>query len=74
MSLQQHGEQGALPPPPGVIPDFENPPSIAVGFQAGFGVCVGVSGLFVVARTYTRLRVMKKWGLEDCEYLTVADC
>lgn len=72
VSVLDPQEQGAFPPPLGITPNFVNPSSIATGFQAGFGVCVGISGLFVIARTYTRICVMKRWGLEDCQYPSVA--
>lgn len=65
-------QQGALPPPPGIIPNFASPSSIARSFQVGFGVCVGISGLFVITRTYARICVMKRWGLDDCKHPDVA--
>ena len=73
MSPQYPEELRALPPPIGITPGYDNPTSIALRFQAGFGVCVGISGLFVITRTYTRLRVMRRWGLEDCEYHNEAE-
>ena len=72
-SLLYPQEKGALPLPSGIKPNFMNPSSIATSFQAGFGVCVGISGFFVIARTYTKVCVMKKWGLEDCKYSRIAE-
>lgn len=66
-------ERKALSPPPGTTPNLMNPPSIATSFQVGFGICVGISGLFVVTRTYTRIFLMKKWALDDCMYPSVAE-
>ena len=73
MFLRPRKEQGALQPPPVTTLNFKIPPNMVISFETGFAVCVGISGLFVLARTYTRLRLMKKWGAEDCELLDIVN-
>lgn len=57
----------ALQPPPGVTPHYVitgNPTHTTVVLVA---VCVPITAGFVWARMYTKLRLMKSHGWEDCE-------
>lgn len=57
----------ALPPPPGVTPNFIDPPSCAdlgKGFVYTF---LPLMVCFVILRIYTRARVSRGFGVDDCE-------
>ncbi|TGO34063.1 hypothetical protein BHYA_0214g00140 [Botrytis hyacinthi] len=56
---------GGLPPPPGVIPNFEDPYSIASVLH-GFTILLLVLSTFsTIIRMYTRFQIMKDHGWED---------
>ncbi|KAF1977700.1 hypothetical protein BU23DRAFT_550379 [Bimuria novae-zelandiae CBS 107.79] len=62
-------EGPALRPPPGVVPDFVNPPNQN---ELGFGLlcsCAGVCALVVAIRLYAKIFRRKKMEIED--YLAV---
>ncbi|KAK4222260.1 hypothetical protein QBC38DRAFT_88264 [Podospora fimiseda] len=57
---------GALPPPPGIEPNFIDPPSQVPGNVALHGVLLTVSTLSMVMRFYTRCCITRsKWGMDD---------
>ncbi|KAI1740020.1 hypothetical protein F4680DRAFT_448630 [Xylaria scruposa] len=60
---------GALPPPDGVVPNFVNPPSVHYIHIAVAIAAVTTSTIAITARTYTRTKVMKRFGLDDCVLL-----
>ena len=65
--------KGGLPPPPGVVPNFINPPSeqpVIITVQV---LCLVSSTAFVAARVYTKARILRTLGWDDCESL-VFDC
>lgn len=52
-------------PPPGVVPDFENPESrvpAIVGVEAAF---TAIALIVISIRMYTKLAVMKAWKWDD---------
>ena len=53
-------------PPPGVIPNFVDPPSIYPQIIVTLVLTLCISTLALAIRTYTKLRVIKAWHLEDC--------
>lgn len=56
----------ALAPPPGVVPNFTNPPNrlrLCVGVTV---ITITVSVIVVFLRLYTRIFRVKKMRLEDC--------
>ena len=58
----------AMTPPPGVIPNFDNPQSrggIVISVSA---VCLGIMFPVVLIRLYQRLFVTRAMGLEDGWY------
>ncbi|RDL40437.1 uncharacterized protein BP5553_00416 [Venustampulla echinocandica] len=55
----------SLAPPPGVVPNFENPESIRTIIDFTLGICIGVSSLFVLLRIWTRFFIVKMHGWED---------
>lgn len=60
---------GASPPPPGVIPNFENPESIAyrVMIIAVFGPVIAIPVCCV--RIYTKRCILQNLGFDDCEHV-----
>lgn len=60
------GIVGALAPPPGVTPDFQNPVSLHKYNILCQAVCLSASTLFVWARMYSKARVIPPIGVEDC--------
>ena len=60
-------ELPALKPPPGERPNFINPPSYEHTLVILEGIFVPLMLLVVSMRLYVRAKIMKKWGLDDCE-------
>lgn len=57
----------ALKPPPGVLPQFDDPPNLN---SVGYGVvvtCAILAGTLVIARLYARAFYHKKIEFEDCK-------
>jgi hypothetical protein len=61
-------QQGAIPPPPGVVPDFNNP-SGGVHFWLKFAqfVCIPIITIFVALRMYAKILMLHEFYLEDCK-------
>lgn len=56
-----------LNPPPGITPNFANPPeSYQDTIVATFTVCLVVATLALAARLYTNVRIVKSVAIEDC--------
>jgi len=60
----------ALQPPPGVVPNFVNPQSIAHQTRTAIYVTLPLMLLFLVLRLYTRLRILRAVGADDCKSLS----
>ena len=56
----------ALTPPPGVIPDFNDPSSIRPYFIVASSLGMVESGFLLILRLYTKIAVVKKVRWEDC--------
>lgn len=55
-------------PPPGVVPNYENPEDISGQvFEAGYA-CTIIALLLVIMRFYTRVWITKSTGLDDCKH------
>lgn len=52
--------------PPGVVPNYINPSSLAYQVIVTSMVLIVFSITFVVVRLLVKWRVVKKWGLDDC--------
>lgn len=61
----------ALEPPPGVVPNFVDPPTIVRPIIVGVSVMIVVSTLGFAARLFTKIRVMKQMQLEDCTLINL---
>ncbi len=64
-------EIGALPPPPGITPNFTNPYSIAEGLIAVGILCLTLTSLTTAMRIYTKLYIIKVHGWEDCRWKSI---
>ena len=62
----------AGPPPPGVTPNFVNPPNHTTLAIAVMTVGLTASTLVLLMRIYTKVYLIRSLALEDCEYTTVA--
>lgn len=59
---------GALPPPPGIEPNFVDPPSQLHGNIALHTVFLSVATLAVAMRLFTRLYMLRtRLGIDDCK-------
>ena len=56
----------ALEPPPGIIPNFDDPYSAAPPVEAATGVLAALATLGFLARIFTKAWVMKQMQIEDC--------
>lgn len=57
----------ALEPPSGINPDFVTPASLRKFDILGQTICLVLSTLFVWMRMYTKVRLTKSAGWEDCK-------
>ena len=57
-----------LQPPPGVIPNFIDPPSQAHWVYVTLPICLAVSTPFLWIRLYTVFVILKSHGWADCMY------
>jgi hypothetical protein len=58
----------ALQPPYGVESDFDNGYSLQPHLVATSSICLTLCVSSVLARTFTKVRLLKKVEIEDCEY------
>lgn len=58
----------ALQPPDGVVPNFDDPPSIAYQFRLVIYTTLSAMLLHVALRFYTRIRLKAFLGLDDCMF------
>lgn len=60
---------GAVPPPPGVTPDLENPTDQGhTANMAGLAICVSFGTLFFLIRVFVKLRLTHSILVEDGMY------
>lgn len=57
----------AMAPPPGVVPNFENPESLRKWWILMMCMCMSFSTIFILLRLYTKLILIKSHAWEDCE-------
>lgn len=62
----------AMAPPPGIKPNFVNPPNLEKEFYIDLILCLTISVLAVCMRVWTKARVMRKFQIEDCKSLPPA--
>lgn len=59
---------GMLPPPPGVIPNFTNPDSMAWRLIVASVLCPVFAILLCLLRLYTARFIVRKIYRDDCEF------
>jgi hypothetical protein len=59
---------GAIPPPPGVTPNFVNPPNSFGNMVALHTVCLFLITLFLGLRLYTRQFITHSLKVDDCTH------
>ena len=67
--LQKALDGPAMAPPPGVKPNFVNPPNLEKEFYADLILCLTISVLVVCMRMWTKARLVRKVQIEDCKKL-----
>ena len=70
--LQKLLDGPAMAPPPGIKPNFVNPPNLDKEFYIDLILCLTISVLAVCMRVWTKARVMRKFQIEDCKTLSPA--
>ncbi|KAI4089843.1 MAG: hypothetical protein LQ344_005102 [Seirophora lacunosa] len=65
---------GVFPAPPGVTPNFDNPEYRSGGIVALAAVFIPLAAIFMTLRIYTKLRIIKVFGLEDWTILVAYLC
>lgn len=58
----------ALPPPPGEASNFVNPESLSKSIILCVTLCLSVTGIALILRTYVRIFIKRVWILEDCKF------
>ena len=57
-------------PPPGITPNFANPPSTAFKLRIAAAICIPLAVMFGALRLYARVLILKKWTWDDGEQRT----
>ena len=55
------------PPPPGITPNFDDPPSQLRAINAVVISCLTIATIFAWLRLYTKVFVKRSYGSEDCK-------
>lgn len=68
-------DAGVVPPPPGITPNYAHPAYHSGGIVPLACVFIPLAAIFMALRVYTKVRIIKVFGLEDCmwEYLLVVE-
>jgi hypothetical protein len=70
--LSLRKENGAIPPPSGVTPNFTDPPSLQHIVLITNIIFTLVSALFVILRLYTTGFIIRSVGIDDCKYFDLS--
>lgn len=60
----------ASKPPPGVVPDYVNPPrnTAVIRLEVIAPLLMGIAAIFVALRLYVRRFIVDKMEWDDCEF------
>lgn len=58
-------------PPENVLPNFDYPETRAPTAHVAMGISLAVATVFLMLRLYTKFFIMKLWGWDDCEYISL---
>lgn len=67
MSSEELASYPALPPPPGILPNFDNTANRNVAFLAVTSLLLGIMALFVLNRLYAKKVLIRKYTWDDCK-------
>ena len=59
-------EGPAMSPPPGILPDFHNPPNLNIFVALTITLCVTFATVAVLLRMYTKVFILRALAWEDC--------
>lgn len=59
-----------LPPPTGIIPNFDNPPSRNGIAHGALATCISVTAIFVFLAVYAKVTHFRQIHFEDCMSIT----
>jgi hypothetical protein len=65
LTPEQLAQLPAMPPPPGEVTNFDNPPSIAIRAIVPISIFLGLMIVVVAMRMYSRLWIIKRAGPDD---------
>lgn len=57
----------AMAAPPGLAYNFVNPPNLDTEYYIDLVICLTISFLVVCMRIWTKARLIRKFGREDCK-------
>ena len=60
---------GAFPAPPGIVPNFVNPPDHTRDFITLHTICLFFATFAVGVRLFSRARITRNLGWDDCKIL-----
>lgn len=63
--LRADAPMSAVPPPPGVTSNFDDPPVTAQAAYTLVAVGVAIAGALLILRIYTKGIILRKFGWED---------
>lgn len=63
-------EGPSAPPPPGVIPQLDNPPNHETVGKVLPAISIALVTPIVAMSIYSRIFILHKFGAADCKYLT----
>jgi hypothetical protein len=69
LKAERDGIVGVLPPPPGVIPNFEHPESQVYRLVITIAILLPVTTLVLFLRVYTKRVIVRNFGTDDCKLL-----
>jgi len=69
LNIERGAIVGALPPPPGVIPDFEHPESRGHLVVLATAILLPIATFILGLRVYTRVVLVRYLGSDDCKLM-----
>jgi len=69
LNIERGGIVGALSPPPGVIPNFENPESRGHLVIIATAILLPITTFILALRIYTRVVLVRYLGSDDCKLI-----
>lgn len=69
LNIERGGIVGALPPPPGVVPDFEHPESRGHLVIIATAILLPITTFVLALRIYTRVVIARYLGSDDCNII-----